>query len=123
MSDRRDGEVVTCVSCGTENEADSVFCSACNHFLQWEEPVRETRSRRARRSSDLAAALGAAPDPAEPEPVPAEPEPIPAEPEPVPAAPIPADPEPVPAEPTVSLPAPSAARPAAEPIPQPSPIF
>jgi predicted nucleic acid-binding Zn ribbon protein len=78
--------VITCVNCGTENEADSVFCSACNHFLQWEEPVRETRSRRARRSSDLAAALGAGPDPAGPaEQTPAEPEPPPAEPEPVPA--------------------------------------
>ncbi|MGB7982129.1 MAG: dynamin family protein [Candidatus Nanopelagicales bacterium] len=49
-----------CVNCGTENEPDSVFCSACNHFLQWEEPSRAPRRRRSRRSSDLSAALDAA---------------------------------------------------------------
>jgi predicted nucleic acid-binding Zn ribbon protein len=59
--------VITCVSCGTANEADSVFCRACNHFLSWDEPAQQPRSRRTRRSSDLAATLGASPEP-EPEP-------------------------------------------------------
>ncbi len=75
--------MITCVSCGTANEADSVFCRACNHFLSWDEPAQQPRSRRTRRSSDLAATLGASPEPqagagagagAEPEPEP-EPEP------------------------------------------------
>lgn len=83
--------MITCVSCGTENETGSVFCSACNHFLQWEEPAQSARSRRPRGSSDLAAALGSRP--ASPAPAPPVPEPVPvrlpvSEPAPAPAIPV-----------------------------------
>lgn len=112
--------MITCANCGTENEPDSVFCSACNHFLQWEEPVSESRPRRRRTSSDLVAALNPVPTPEpepEPEPTP-EPEPVPPEPEPVPPEPEPPAPEPIPPEPE---PEPAPPLPEPEPAPQPQP--
>src|SRR4051794_6118914 len=118
--DPQDCEVITCANCGTENDADSVFCGACNHFLQWDDPVPEPRSRRRRTSADLAAAIGAStsePDPV-PEPVsrPATgptPEPEPTEPEPTRESEPTREPEPTPepepgpeSEPEVIRPAP-----------------
>ena len=69
--------MISCANCGAENDSDAVFCAACNHFLQWDEPAPAPRERRGRRSSgDLAAALGSLGDGTQPEPSEAQPGPI-----------------------------------------------
>jgi hypothetical protein len=37
--------VIKCANCGIDNDDDAVFCSSCNHFLEWSEPAESDVAR------------------------------------------------------------------------------